>query len=755
MIAVLGMIVFGYVVLGLAGWALLALVPPEARDRVAPAAPVLGAALAATVASTATRWLAVPAVMALVAVLLVAAVVVGWRLGHRPWVVGRAARLHAALAPVLALGGAAVALVPTAWVGDHRPVASTIIVDQFYFAAVSEHLQHEPMLPAPYWTSSDWVGSAQPSLGPVVDVIANRLRYGQGSVSAMLSSLLGVDASDTVAALSVLWIVLLGGAVLVAVRLLGGGTLAGSVAAVLATTSVFTTSQSLEGKNDGLLGLSLAVLVLGLTHVVAQDRRYAALLVVAVGGLAATYSELVLVLAPGIALLVLLRRGPGWWGGLNRVAGAWALGVVVAPFAWIWLAESAAIAQRFNVGNTPWDGKTGVEGLRVALGVQVSSGGWVGALTLVVAVVGVVLVVAGLVAAAVLSPARGAAIGVTGSVAALLWGGVSGDAGNLVYRTAQFGAPLLLVLAVVGWSALWGSSSSSSSSSLLRRARPVLAVGVACCLVLASANAASAVTHLSRERAEVQHVPDEELDEAVSWVRSVDGEDVSVVVPRFTDLLWLALALRDDEGVGYPVVPAIYLGNFPRWDRQPDRYYLVGVGAQVTGEARVVHSNDRYALVELGPTGAVLTPFQPTYGWARPTYMRGAPCARTGAQALLLRGSSGAGTFALATPALPGGGPSLRPSIDRTERIPEVGRPRTVDGWTVSTYRAPRFDSAVIDLELTPEALLADRTAVPVVMGDRSLLSGVDAGDPGLVEFCLADDAEYMDGYDTNLTLMR
>jgi hypothetical protein len=349
-------------------------------------------------------------------------------------------------------------------------------------------------------------------------------------------------------------------------------------------------------------------------------------------------------------------------------------------------------------------------------------------------------------------------IGVTGSVAFLLWGGHGGDAGNLVYRTAQFGAPLLLVLAVVGWSARWGARSSSAPSpspASSSRVRPLLVAGVACCLVLASLNATSAVTHLSRERAEVQHVPDEELDEAVSWVRSVDGDDVSVVVPRFTDLIWLALALRDDEGVGYPVVPAIYLGNFPRWDRQPDRYYLVGVGAEVSGEARVVHSNDRYALVELGPTGAVLTPFQPTYGWARTTYMRGAPCARTGSQMLLLRGSSGSGTFALATPALPGGGPSLRPSIDRTEPVLEVGKPRTVGGWTVSTYPAPRFDSAVIDLELTPEALLADRTAVPVVMGDRSLLSGVDPGDPALVDFCLADDAEYMDGYDANLTLMR
>ena len=86
------------------------------------------------------------------------------------------------------------------------------------------------------------------------------------------------------------------------------------------------------------------------------------------GGLAATYSELVLVLAPGVALLLLLRRGPGWLARLNRVSAAWAVGVVLTPFAWIWLAESAAIAQRFSEGNTPFDGKSGLELLRVALG---------------------------------------------------------------------------------------------------------------------------------------------------------------------------------------------------------------------------------------------------------------------------------------------------------------------------------------------------------------------------------------------------
>ena len=53
---------------------------------------------------------------------------------------------------------------------------------------------------------------------------------------------------------------------------------------------------------------------------------------------------------------------------------------------------------------------------------------------------------------------------------------------------------------------------------------------------------------LPRERAEVQHVPRADLEQAVDWVREVGPEQVALVIPRFTDLLWPALALRDDAG---------------------------------------------------------------------------------------------------------------------------------------------------------------------------------------------------------------
>ncbi|MDN4172683.1 hypothetical protein QWY28_07005 [Nocardioides sp. SOB77] len=743
-------IVGSYLVLGAVGWLVLAPVAPEVRARLLPAAPLFGVALLAGVSSTATRWLTVPQTLPLVGVLVAACVAVGvWR-RTAPWRVDRSTGPLVLLCPLLTVPAALAVALPTIWAGDNRPVAGTVVVDQFYFASNATYLTDHPLLPGPYWNPADWVGSAPPSYGPVVDVISNRLRYGQSAVASALSFLLRQEPSDTVTPLSITWVVVMGGAAFVVAVLLGVRLRWALLAVPLVTSSLYVTTQALEGKNDGLLGVSLALLALGLSYAVTRSTAYWWPLTVSVAGLASVYAELVLVLVPAVALVALLGSRRQLLARLNVVAASWALGAVLTPWAWIWLAESARIGGRFSDGATPFEGRSGLDLLRSVMGAQPIGGRVVVVVFSVAAVVCAVAILAGLVLVGLRSPARGAAIGLVLVLGWLELSAYRSGAGNLQYRTAQLGWAFVLLLAVVGWQALLRLLEGRPRSG-----RAAAASVVAVAVAFASVNLATAASHLPRERAEVQHVDAAQLDEALGWVEEVDAADVAVLVPRFTDLVWLALGLREHAEVAYPVLPAIYLGSFPRWDREPDRYYLLGAGAETSGDVTVLEENERYRLVELGPTGSILTPFQPTYFWGRTTYMRGFPCARDFAQLLLVRGSTAPATFTLSSRA----GRSVRANLDVDvdgRRLEPVGRPRTVDGWNVQSFRAPRFRSAIMTLTLTAEARRSGTSALPLVLDDAGRAGVLERVDPGLATFCLADDdADMMDGYDRNVTVLR
>jgi len=753
-IQVVLLIVAMYAILSLIGAFLLTSVDTQTRDALLPAAPLLGAALIAAVSSTTTRWLSMRASLMVVAAVLVVVLVVAYLRrsdtpGRPRWRLGRGAVAGLLLAPVLTIGGAGIAALPSIWVDDHRPVDATLIVDQFYFASTSTYLTDQSLLPGPYWNPDDWIDSATPSEGPVVDVISNRLRYGQAALSSALSIAVGQDPSDTVTSVSIMLLVLTGPAIYVAATLLGARRRWALAAVPLATSSFFLITQSLEGKNDGLLGISLALLALALTYAVTRRAAFAWPLVIMAAGLAATYSELVLVLVAPVALLALLGPRAKLTERLNVVAGSWALAAVLTPWAWIWLAQSAKVGGRFSQGSTPFDDRSGWALARAAVGIT-PAGSVPAALCSAAAVGCLVAVVTGIVWAVRRSPARGAAIGVVLALAALEYAALRSDAGNLQYRVAQIGYPFLMLFAVLGWDSLAAERPRWSP----RWAGHVVPVTAGAIIgVFALGNVATAATHLPRERAVEQHVPGSEIDEAASWVREAGPADVSLLVPKFPDLIWLALELRDDVGVGYPVVPAIYLGSFPRWDRQPDRFYLTGVGASVSADARVVHRNAHYQLVELGSTGTILTPFQPTFYWARPTYMRGFPCARDGSQLLLVRGREAPKTFQVASRTARELRSNLVLDVDG-DRISQAAPPRREEDWLVQTFEAPDFDSAIINIELTSAATDAGSTALPLRLGAPDA-DQVKADDTGLTDFCMRDEADGMDGYDRDITTLR
>lgn len=754
MITVVLLLLAMYVLLCAVGWCVLAPVDAETRGRLLSAAPIFGAALIGAISMTATRWLTIPQTSAFVAIAMVVCVWVGVMRGTLSWRVSRGAAQCLLMCPALSVPGLLVAGLPSIWVNDSRPVDASTIVDQYYFAANSTYLTEHAMLPGPYWNPNDWAHSANPGLGPVVDVIVNKLRYGQASVASMLSWVLHREPMDTVTAVSLLWLLLIGSAAFVATSLMGVRRRWAMASVPLVTTAFYVTTQSLEGKNDGLLGVSVALMALALSAACLRRDSYSWPLVLAVAGLAAVYSELVLVLVAPVALLAIVGPRHELLRRVNGLAGCWAAGAVLAPVSWIWLAESARIGGRFSQGDTPFEQRRGFALLRAVMGTDIPHHHpAANAVMTVIAVIALVGVLSGLVGAVWLTPWRGAAIGL---VTALGWLEVSAaraNAGNLQYRTAQLGYALLLVLAVVGWDALlrrrWITARRPA-----RLVASATVVGVVASFSLA--NAATAASYLPRHRAIVQHIPPRDLDQAVAWVREVGPDNVSVVVPRFTDLIWVALALRNDRGVNFPVIPAIYLGSFPHWDRNPHRYELVGVGATLAGDVTVLHRNDRYQLVRLGPSGMILSPFEPTYYWGRTTYMRGSPCMREGSQMLLLRGSSAPGTFSIATIARSPVHANLVLDVDRRE-VATVGRPQEVGRWNVQTFQAPRFDSAIINLHPSLEVGGTGTTAMPLQFGGHDLASRLQKADPSLSAFCSADDlaAQYLDGYGLNVSLLQ
>ncbi len=742
MTATLVLVVGMYIVLAVAGWCVLAPFPSVARSRLLPAAPLFGAAVIAAVTSTTTRWLSVPQSLIIVAAVLVGLVALATRQPRAHWRPPGVALVDTLLCPLLTVGGAAVASIPTMWVGDNRPAAGTIILDQFYYASTASYLTDNALFPGPYWNPGDWAGSAPPALGPVVDVIANHLRYGQASVASALSFLLGKDPSDTVTPISILLLTMVGSAVYVAARLLGIGRLWSYAAIVMVSSSFYLTTQSLEGKNDGLLGLSLALLALSLSVAVLRARMYWWPLVATVSGLAAIYSEFVLILAAPVALLVIFSPRREILGRLNTLGGAWALGAMLVPFAWLRLAQSARIGGRFSQGSTPFDDKHGLSLLRAALGIEVwPTGQVVTAVSSVVAMVLLLAIVGGVIAAVVWSPARGAVLGVLLAGSWLTYAGAANDAGNLAYRTVQLSYAFVLLAAVLGWDTMLRRRGSARRSAVRR----VLVIGATCAVVsFSAANLATAATHLPRERVLVQHVPAHDLEQAKEWVHKYGADNVSVVVPRVTDLLWLSLALRDAEGVGYPVIPAIYLGNFPRWDGESDLLYIVGSGATVMGDAVVLEANSRFQLVRLGPSGSIIAPFQPTFYWARPTYMRGVPCARNGAQALLIRGSATEAAISVASKYVRSG---LQLSVQGAP-LTSLGTPKTTQGWRIDSFNAPRSRSSV----LTIEAPQQGNGEFPVQFGGLDLPAAIAARGDTASRYCAPGLGDRTDGYGVDLT---
>ncbi|CAB4727611.1 unannotated protein [freshwater metagenome] len=323
---------------------------------------------------------------------------------------------------------------------------------------------------------------------------------------------------------------------------------------------------------------------------------------------------------------------------------------------------------------------------------------------------------------------------------------VTQGSGNLQFRVLQLAVPGLILFAVLGWARVLGRATLPRVG---RWAGAVVAVTAAAAVI---ANLTTVALSTSFDRARSQHLDDDFTSEVAASADEVDGE-LTVVAPRLTDQAALSLLLEEHPEVQFPSIqPSTYVGPVPRWDRQPDSRYVVAPGASVLGEADYLARDGDYGVVELGETGAIVSPI--LGGWTRTTWMRGLPCARAGVRLLVVRGGTGRQTFRVASRGRAALSAGVELTTEDGRRVPVAERPQFVAGWTVQTYRAPRTTDAILTVMPAPQLVATSTTTFPVVVGDaESLLLG--QVDDGLVDACLSDPDSGMDGYDRELTYMR
>lgn len=739
------------------GLAVLAPVRPEVRAKLLPAAPALGAALIAVLSNWTARWLSIRDALPLLVVAAACLVGMGWRLGRRPLAIPRTALVGALVGIGASLGGFALAAAPAVHVADTNAVAPSYSVDEFYFAGVTTWMVDHPLLPGPVMRDA-MTGNDTPGVSPAADDVHYRLRFGQSAVAAALSVLVGTAPVATVSSLSLCYLLLLGAAAFAAATYLGLRRRWAAVAACCVTSCFFVVSQPLEGKNDGLLGVSLALVALVLSVGAVTDRGGSWPLVLVGAGLVATYSEFMLLLAPTLLMFALVAPRGSRLHRLNVVSGRWAASALLVPWAWTWLAESFKISTRFTDGPTPFVGRSGLSLLAAYAGIGASptASVWVLLLLGLAALLVLGALFAGLVVAYSRHDVR--ALPATFAVVVLVLEAraVMSGSGNLQYRVMQLGLPLLIFFAVVGWSVLWRRS-ARAAARVRRDSRALRAAGASACVVFVLGNLITVGASTSFARAAHQHIPARVTAEIARFVARVGDSNVTVVAPNLTDTATLSLVLSHEPQVQYASIPAssAYVGRQAHWDRVPDRYYILGPGASVVGGHTTLYSGDGFQIVTLNEDGMIFAPFTNASTWARISWMRGFPCAWPGAVFLMIRGGTGRESFRVAVE-----GRTLIPArVTLTDEsgasTPSQGVAATWNGWAVQTFRAPRTWNSLVALHSTAALDATGTRSFPLLFGATT--AGLDFGavDPILESFCLADRAEGMDGYDREITFMR
>ena len=235
------------------------------------------------------------------------------------------------LTSAIGLAGAALALVPNLQLGSSRVVLATPNHDAFYYISEAVWLTDHPYTQVPMIASGPGSGTESPLGTSMVQALALPLRIGQPLASSAIHSVFG--STDGLAFMPTMaaWVMLAAGAVFVAVRLLGGSAVAGTVAAALVCVGGTTARAAYDTHADSLLGIALVVAAVA-AFVAATVRglpRWPA--VVLTAGIVGVYSEYLVFVLPAFAASAFLTPGRGYADRVRRGVVTGLLSVLLSP----------------------------------------------------------------------------------------------------------------------------------------------------------------------------------------------------------------------------------------------------------------------------------------------------------------------------------------------------------------------------------------------------------------------------------------
>lgn len=188
-------------------------------------------------------------------------------------------------------------------------------------------------------------GTASPLSTPSATALVLPLRVGQPLVSGAVQTLFHSDAITAFMPTMAAWVLFMAGAVFVACRLLGLGTVAGVTAAALISGSALVTRAAYDQHTDSLLGIAFVSITLA-AFVVSTFRNHArwpAVLLTA--ALVGTYTEYALFVLPALSGATFLTVGRGYLRRVRRGLGIVALAVLVSPVIWFRGVKNLLVSQ--------------------------------------------------------------------------------------------------------------------------------------------------------------------------------------------------------------------------------------------------------------------------------------------------------------------------------------------------------------------------------------------------------------------------
>jgi hypothetical protein len=188
------------------------------------------------------------------------------------------------------------------------------------------------------------------------------------------------------------------------------------------------------------------------------------------------------------------------------------------------------------------------------------------------------------------------------------------------FRSVSVVMPIVILVAVVGWSELYPYLRGLVARTLKPPVWVDRALISACALAvvaMAAVNLNAAEVAVDPRLVRLLHYDGTANAQALDWAKKYGGKDgkaISVANPDLTSQMWLAYTLRNLPLVSYPRLRFDYLMRTDFWAGEIDPYFIVGSGAYFAG-GKVLDKSDRLTLVDFSDRPGVVAFPNDQMGW--------------------------------------------------------------------------------------------------------------------------------------------